>query len=312
MRLRQLTIICLALLAAGSISDAWAADLYVNNVAGDDLNDGRTERTSGNRVGPFKSIGRALREARPGDRIVLTKNDEPYHESVTIESTRHSGYADAPFEIVGNGAVIDGSRPVPVGAWEHVRGKVFRFRPRGKSHHMVFLDGRPAKRLHVDANAKAAPELDELEWCLYRGYVYFCVESGEIPQTYNIAHSVLPVGLTLYRVRNVRISDLIFQGFLLDGVNAHDGVVQTELVQLTCRGNGRSGISIGGASKVVVRACLIGDNGTSQVRVEGVSNTRLVDCDLIDAEHAPEIEKNGGKVERTDSTASAVDDAVQR
>jgi hypothetical protein len=307
MRLRQLTIICLALLASGPISDACATDLYVNNVAGDDLNDGRTVRTSGNRVGPFKSIGRALREARPGDRIVLAKNDEPYHESITIESTRNSGYSDQPFEIVGNGAIVDGSQPVPGGAWEHVRGKVFRFRPRGKSHHMVFLDGRPAKRLHVEAKAKAPPQLDELEWCLYGGYVYFCVESGEIPQTHDISHSVLPVGLTLYRVRHVRISDVIFQGFLLDGVNAHDGVLNTELVQLTCRGNGRSGISVGGASKVIARACLVGDNGTSQVRIEGVSSTRLIDCDLIDDEHAPEIEKNGGQIEQTDSTASSGD-----
>ena len=311
MRLRQLTI-CFGLLAFGLVANVCAFDLYVNNKTGDDLNDGRTERTTGNRVGPFKTIGRAIREARPGERIILAKNDEPYRESITIESTRKSGYPDQPFEIVGNGAVVDGSQPVPGGAWEHVRGKVFRFRPRGKSHHMVFLDGRPAKRLYVDADAKAAPQLEELQWCLYGGYVYFCVENGEIPQGYDISHSVLPVGLTLYRVRNVRISDLIFQGFLLDGVNAHDGVYQTELIQLTCRGNGRSGISVGGASKVVVRACLVGSNGTSQVRVEGVSTTRLVDCDLIDDDHAPEVEENGGQVERTTSTAESTDTPTGR
>jgi hypothetical protein len=316
MRLRQLTIcfaiLAMGLIAIGPVSDVSAVDLYVNNVTGDDLNDGRTERTSGNRVGPFKSIGRAIREGRPGDRIILAKNDEPYRESITIESARKSGFPDKPFELIGNGAIIDGSQPVPVGAWEHVRGQVFRFRPRGKSHHMVFLDGVPAKRLYIDPDAKTRPELAELEWCLYAGYVYFCVESGEIPQTYDIAHSVLPVGLTLYRVRNVRVRDIVFQGFLLDGVNAHDGVSQSELIQLTCRGNGRSGISVGGTSKMIVQSCLVGSNGTSQVRIEGVSQTRLVDCDLIDDANAPEIEENGGKIERTKTTAELPDSRERR
>lgn len=275
-----------------------AVDLYVNNLAGNDINDGRSESSMGSRVGPFRTIGRAIRAAQPGDRIILANNDEPYHESITLESSRKSGYPDRPLEIIGNGAIVDGSRPVPAGAWEHVRGKVFRFRPRGKSHHMVFLDGKPAERLYIDADSTEPPQLEELQWCLYGGYVYFCVEAGEIPQAYDISHSVLPVGLTLYRVRNVKVTGITFQGFLLDGVNAHDGVLQTELMQVTCRGNGRSGISVGGASKVTVRACLVGSNGTSQVRADGVSYTRLVNCDLIDDDNAPEIEENGGEIER--------------
>jgi hypothetical protein len=47
-------------------------------VAGDDLNNGASAILGGKRVGPFRTIARAIRESGPGDRIVLEKNDEPY------------------------------------------------------------------------------------------------------------------------------------------------------------------------------------------------------------------------------------------
>ena len=58
------------------------------------------------------------------------------------------------------------------------------------------------------------------------------------------------MGITLYEVRNVVIRDLIVQGFQLDGINAHDGVFDALLKKVTCRGNARSGICVGGASRV--------------------------------------------------------------
>jgi hypothetical protein len=308
-KIRSLTV-TLVLSLVVFTSESGARDLYVNNVSGDDVNNGKSKVASGKRDGPFKTIGRAIRAAGPGDRLILAKNDEPYRESITIESERVSGFPDQPFELVGNGAILDGSQPVPVGAWEHVNGQVFRFRPRGKSHHVLFLDGKPAVRTYVNKDAQEAPKLSDLQWCLYGGYVYFCTEPGRIPQGYDLSHSVLSVGVTLYRVRNVRIQNFIIQGFLLDGVNAHDGVHATDLIQLTCRGNGRSGISVGGASKITANGCLVGDNGTAQIRTEGVSFTRLVNCDLIDAEHAPEVEKNGGEIERNAATAAVPTAAV--
>ena len=68
----------------------------------------------------------------------------------------------------------------------------------------------------------------------------------------------------------------------MDGVNAHDGVYRATLTGLNCRGNGRSGISIGGASRVMVESCLVGNNGAAQVRTEGACHARLIGCDLLD------------------------------
>ena len=52
----------------------------------------------------------------------------------------------------------------------------------------------------------------------------------------------MPVGITLYKVRDVAIGDLTVQGFQLDGINAFDGAFDIQLSGVTCRGNGRSGI----------------------------------------------------------------------
>ena len=91
------------------------------------------------------------------------------------------------------------------------------------------------------------------------------------------------------------IRDLVVQGFQLDGVNAHDGVFGAQLTELTCRGNGRSGISIGGASRVRVEACLVGNNGAAQVRIEGSCKAQLIGCDLLE-NTAPKIVREGGEV----------------
>ena len=48
----------------------------------------------------------------------------------------------------------------------------------------------------------------------------------------------MQVGVTLYEVRHVIVRDLVIQGFQLDGVNAHDGVRETTLSALNCRGKG--------------------------------------------------------------------------
>jgi hypothetical protein len=88
---------------------------------------------------------------------------------------------------------------------------------------------------------------------------------------------------------------LIVQGFQLDGLNAHDSVFHCDLQELTCRGNGRSGIAIGGACRVRAIQCLVGDNGAAQVRTEGRCQAELIDCELLD-KTAPGLVKDGGEV----------------
>lgn len=277
-----------------SVSCGWARDLHVDNVMGDDRNDGSAPEVLGERVGPFRTITRALSAVRKGDRVILANKGEAYRESITLQGGRSSGLHMAPFELIGNGAVLDGTVSVPAFAWTHYRGNIFRFHPLKTSFQILYHDGKPAQRRRV-TSSEGIEDLEPLEWCLFERHIYFRVEEGRLPQSYELTYTGLPVGITLYEVHNVVIRDLVIQGFQLDGVNAHDGVQEAVLTGLNCRGNGRSGISVGGASQVVIQACLVGNNGEAQVRTEGASQTHIVACDLLD-NTAPKIVRDGGRV----------------
>lgn len=267
--------------AISSFSSACVRDIYVNNATGDDRNDGSSPELLNPGIGPCRSIGRALKHAHKGDRIILAETGEPYRESITLQGARHSGVEEHPFTIVGNGATLDGSGPVDEEAWEHFRGDIFRFRPSYLSQQQLFLDGKPLSRVTLEAEP-TKEDLEPLQWGLYRGHVYFRVEPTRLPQQYSLANSKLRVGIALYRVRHVVIQDLVIQGYVIDGLNAHDSVFESAVVGLTSRGNGRSGVSIGGASKVGLEACLVGSNGRAQIRAEGIASVSIRNCDIID------------------------------
>ena len=87
-----------------------------------------------------------------------------------------------------------------------------------------------------------------------------------------------------------------------DGINAHDNVFGATVLGVVARGNGRSGISVGGASRVTIEASLVGNNGTAQIRTEGFSETKLKNNDLInDDPNAPALVSEGGKVRQVDN-----------
>jgi len=273
---------------------AEARDIFVNNLSGDDRRDGSSATVVDGAGGPCRSIRRALQLANGGDRVVLAGTPEPYRESVTLQASRHSGLENRPFELIGNGAILDGTQPVPKGVWRHAGDDVYRFRPSRMAYHNLFLDGKPIRRKKAERGA-LLPKLEPLEWCLYDRHVYFRPEEGRVPHQYDLTHTTLTVGITLYETRHVVISDLVVQGFQLDGVNAHDSVFHTTMVGLTCRGNGRSGIAINGASRVTLIACLVGDNGAAQVHADGHSHTKIINCDLV-PNSAPAVVRLGGEV----------------
>lgn len=283
---------------------AGARDIYVNNVAGDDRFDGTAPVSQGARLGPCRTLRHALDLADRGDRVVLAATSQPYRESVTLQAGRHSGFGEHPFEIVGNGAVLEGLAPVPDGVWKHVGGEVYRFSPPRMSSQLLYLDGRPAMRVPVGPGDLELPALKPRQWCLFQRDVYFRTDAGRTPGSYGLAYCALPVGITLYEVRNVVIRDLIVQGFQLDGINAHDGVFDALLQRITCRGNARSGISIGGASRVQIAECLVGGNGETQLRTEGYSHTRLVSCRLLDDTAPPQKSEDASVVTRVEQAAA--------
>ena len=279
---------------ASSTVESLGADIFVNNVAGDDRFLGRIQQTV-DRHGPLRTIRRALELASPGDRIVLANTGLAYHETISLSSRRHCGTAQQPFTIEGNGAVLDGSRSVPATAWEPYQDAIFRFRPERVGYQQLFLDGSPAQRRHVDPRQDTLPELGPLEWALWQGAIYFAVEPNKLPADYDLRCAAFTVGITLDHVHDVAISNLVVQGFQLDGINAHDGTRNCFLIDVTCRGNGRAGVTVAGTSRLQLNACLLGDNGTSQLHTEAFSETRLEGSDLLD-NTAPTVDRVGGRI----------------
>lgn len=270
-------------------------DIFVSNTAGDNRFSGRALQTVSKLDGPVRTIGRALALAARGDRIVLENTGEPYRESISLVGGRHSGYSYAPFTIEGSGATLNGSAIVPGEAWEHYRGGVFRFRPPHSGSQQLFLDDRPAPRVRADRMAPEPPQLEAGQWCLWEGSIYFRVDPLKLPEDYALTYAAQRVGITLFHVDRVKIFNLTVEGFQLDGINANNSARNVSLFQVTCRGNGRSGVSVGGACSVRIEACLLGDNGQAQLLTHPLSQTHLEGSQLLSLT-APGWVDEGGRV----------------
>ena len=293
--MRPFVLTVASILLSSWVTPGVTRDIFVDNVHGDDRAAGRVLQASAGGDGAVRTIGRALRLAGTGDRIVLVPTKKPYRESITLSGSRHSGEAGAPFTIVGNGVVLDGSRSVPPTAWEHYGGNVFRFQPSRVGHQQLFIDGRPAIRVPVANALGEVPKLLPGEWCLHGAYIYFAVDPDKLPADYSLACARETVGITLSHVRNVGIADLSVQGYQLDGINVHNDAQAVTLLRVTCRGNGRSGVAVGGACNVRLDQCLLGDNAEAQLLALPYSTTHVSDSQLL-PRTAPAWLNRGGRI----------------
>jgi hypothetical protein len=137
--------------------------------------------------------------------------------------------------------------------------------------------------------------LEPRQWCQLGGYLYFCVEPTRLPEDYRLSYSALDTAITLVAVNKVAISDLSIQGFRLDGINAANAVHDVAITRVVCRGNGRSGITVGGASLADLDTVSAGDNGIAQVLVLPLSEIHLENCKLL-SNTAPGLVDRGGRV----------------
>ena len=250
MRRILVAVVCLAV-----TQSALGRDFYVDNVGGDDSRDGSAPTVTGATIGPFRTIGRALRATKKGDRVILAKTPTPYRGNITLQGGSHSGYPRMPFTLIGNGATLDGRETIPSRAWSHHKGDVYKIRLQYKSYARLFLDGQAVPMVRVPFSAKKIPDLAQKQGCIYRGHVYFRTENGNSPLPYNFSLATQRVGITLYEVRHVVIQDLNVVGFQLDGINAHDGVVGAEFINLQSQNHGRAGFAVTGASSVRIEKC---------------------------------------------------------
>ncbi len=265
---------CLTLLALSIHSTADARVIFVNNQTGSDRFDGVTQQPSNDQSGPVRSIRQALRLARRADTIELAKTDSPYFESFSIVGDRLSGFADQPFRIVGNGAVISGARAVPDGGWQKVGDDLWMLNPSRKGQFLLLCPTRKLVELLPEPGQVWAkrPDLAVDQWCGYRGAIYYRSEAREEPQSKPFGVAGHDCGITVYGASHIQISDVTVQHFRLDGVGVPDLARNIELRNVRMTENGRAGLSAGGSAFVTVKDGTIEKNGRNSVLIsEGAS-----------------------------------------
>jgi hypothetical protein len=290
----QRSLLAFLLMTAGlptAFGDIW----YVDNENGQDTNSGRTQEVGPQAAGPFRTISRALGAAHLGDSIVLAKNATPYREILTFAGARNSGFPGQPFRLIGNGAILSGTQEILPQQWQFVRDGIYEFRPTDGAFQQLYTGDRPATFQNV--TRESLGELQPLNWTLLDGTLYFRTEANTLPQSYDLHYSAGQTGITLYLVRHVSIENLIVQGYWQDGINAHDNVRDAKLIGVTVRGNGRSGISAGGSSRLDVVSSLVGDNWRHQVRAEGVAQVRLLGSNVLpNGQGEAQWQQDSGKI----------------
>lgn len=291
--------------AAGWCQLSPARDIYVDNLGGDDRSTGRSLDSTGMGTGPVRTIAKALRLCMPGDSIVLAAHpEEPYRETITLSGRYHSGTSESPVRIVGNGAVLDGLAPVVSAPWEVAGKDLYAVTPRLVNPQTVFFGETQAPRPLSSQEVSAGKDPAAGQWFLQRGQIFLKCAAHGSPELYRPQIANLTVGVTLVDVHDVEILDLTVRGFQIDGINAHDNVTRTNLTRVTAIGCGRSGISIGGASRVLVDSCKCSDNLEAQLRMEGYCEVQLFD-NTFGGDAKTAIQKNGGKIVEPEQEADA-------
>ena len=273
--MRALFVLILALTLTLSPPDrAFASDIYVDNLIGNDAFDGALERPVDTGSGPVRSLHRAMHLAGFGDRIVLTRAGSVYYDSLSLTGLRHSGTSERPFTIIGNGATLSGARAVPPEGWRRAGPDLWKLTLTRKGFYRLMRDGQSLPELRPEANVNPLETLAAGQWTAWRGDVYFRAE-GDPPTTQSFAYSADQTGLSLYQVEHVHIVGLTLRDFRFDGLRAQNMCRSVTLEDVNCINNGRAGIAVSGSSRIEMIGGSLAENGRHSLLVSNPAAANL-------------------------------------
>lgn len=282
-------VVIVTLLGSATCQPLLADEIYVDNRLGDDAFDGRAPTPQEGRVGPTRTIRRALDRVRPGDSISITNTGTPYYESFELGGRRLSGYPALPFTINGNGAVISGARRTRPESWEHLGNDLWRFTPLRKGYFQLINGETLLPEIRVANDAKAPPHLERETWCAWQGSIYYQAgaELFRTPFDLPLAVAYESVGATLVDVEHVVIRNVTFRHFRQDGINVHDRSRYVYLEGVKLLENGRAGLSVGGSSLVGLKDSEVAGNREVQLLNTEQAQTELLGTQLGDTPGVP-------------------------
>lgn len=282
--MRQTLLIAVTLTIGWIPSSADAKVIYVNNRTGDDVNDGKSAETFDRRQGPVKSLRRAALLVGPGDVIEIANTGDTYYGSLRLIGRNGSGVESQPVIVNGNGAVVDGSVPVEADAWEALGGGLWRLEMDKKGWYQLVRGDTAVPEARVEDDSRR-PTPPAGHWSAWKGAIYYSAEPDEMPPHESFRIAMYEAGVFLYGVRHVVVRNLTLRHFRLDGVNAHDLVDDAVLENLTCEANGRSGVFIGGSSKVTIQGGTLHNNRDASLLLREKAKVDVREVNL-DAEPA--------------------------
>lgn len=258
-----------------------AGVVYVDSRVGHDAFDGRSAQPLNSRTGPVRTIRRAASRLRLGDSIVLADNGVPYFGSLSLVNSRHSGTAGQPLEIVGNGAVISGARPIPPHAWKEVGLDLWRITPIRKRYVQLSRGGEALPSYALPWSLQYLPNAPAEHWYPEDHSVILKTQRGEHPALQPLDLARENVGLTLLGVEHVVIRDVTLRHFRLDGINVHDRCHDVVLENVVCEGNGRAGVAVGGTSRVSIRNSVLTDNREHSLLITELGQVEVSESELM-------------------------------
>lgn len=243
----------LLILLTGAHTSVESAVIYVDNRAGNNALNGFSPKITNGNNGPVKTIQRALEYAKPGDKIILTNNQIPYQETISLAGKRFCGIGREKFTILGNGATLSGAIPVPPKGWKNMGDGLWKVTPFRKGFYNLFLDGKPVSEYQPGKETPVSlKNIPAGKWAVFQGAIYYREQKNQQPFEQHFTLAGKSVGLSLVDVSGVHISDLIIENFRVDGINVHDRCKDITLENITSTGNGRCGLSVNGTSQVEV------------------------------------------------------------
>lgn len=250
-----------------SMTPATAKVIYVNNRTGDDVFDGSSSEVGTLRAGPIRTLARASVLVGPGDEIEIANTGDVYFDALHLVGRNASGVTGHPTVVRGNGAVLDGSEPVAPGDWEPLGEGLWRLDPKGK-HWFQLIRGADAVTETKHDTSAGRPLPASGSWSSWKGSIYYRALPDELPPLEPYRLAIKEAGIFFYGVHDVVVQDLTVRHFRLDGVNAHDQAYRVLLRNVVSEKNGRSGVFVGGSSKLVLSGGATNDNREASLLIK--------------------------------------------
>jgi hypothetical protein len=290
----------------GLALSALSAEYYVDNVKGNDANQGTKEA-------PFKTFEKALKVLKGGDTLHLVHNeDQPYRGCLNINK-KYSGTAEKPTVVDGHGALFDGRTVFPASAWKSEGNGIFSKLLKNNAHVMnhrlgcwsgdfaiVFFDGKDG------INCRKKEDLKPFSYFLFKknkkaplhNTLYIKLPEGKTPDDIKVVTLVDPLGINVggdyVTIKNVRAQ--YTGGDCFDSANAK-GVVFDNVEGSYAMDQG---ISHHGTEVTVKNSWFHHNAGCGIVDVWPACRSIYINCLIEDNPYRGGVELLGGEHEMID------------